>query len=599
MNREATHNVKNGLVLMGAMGLLALGSAHAQVPVDDNGNPIAAIGNSDAVASNAAPEGLLLSAAELEELVGPVALYPDDLLAVVLPASTFPLEIVQAARYLERHEEDPTLQPDDDWDESIIALLNYPEVLNMLNDDLDWTWKLGEAVVAQQNELIVAVEAFRDRAYAAGNLKSDEYQTVSNNDGIIEIDPVNDDVIYVPYYEPERVVVYSPQPVYHYYPRAYPVYYYPYAAGYSFNSGFFWGVTTAFTIGWATDYLHVYHHSYYGHPYYGYSYNYGNHYWRRPSIHVYNNYYVNNHHYRSHDYYRHGDYWRPRHHGGARPGHQVARNTYYSGSQRSSTRNAYRDGRTDGLAYNSNTRLTTATNRTQRNNTFRPSNNRGGDRLRASNRNSTRAAGVSPSASTLRPAVSFRQRSNNAYTGSVAPRLQRAPGTSSRQSTRRQPAAARNNTRNSNSDAIRFRSRESSANRLRVASNATARQSRRTSTSARTTPTNRMSFAANNSQRPARSTSRRPSAASSSPQVRRSAPARVSSAPRQATVRSQPRRESVSRPASPPRQAQQLSASRPSSPRPSSKPRSQSRSKASAGSSRGSGGSSRSGRKRK
>ena len=596
MNRETTHiNVRQAAVLLGALGLLAMGSASAQVPVDDNGNPIAAIGNDDDLATSAAPEGLLLSAAALEELVGPVALYPDDLLAVVLPASTFPLEIVQAARYLERHKVDPSLQPDDDWDESIIALLNYPEVVNMMNDDLDWTWKLGEAVIAQQNELIVAVEAFRDRAFAAGNLKTDAYQTVSNIDGVIEIEPVNDDVIYVPYYEPERVVVYSTSPVYYYYPHAYPVYYYPYAAGHSFNSGFFWGVTTAFSIGWATDYLHVYHHSYYGHPYYGHSYYYGNHYWRQPSIHVYNNHYVNHNHHRSHDYDRHGDYWRPRHHGGARPGHQVARNTYYSGSQRPNTQNSYRDGRTDGLAYNSNTlsSRSTTTNRTQRNRNARRASNAGASQFVAANRNWTRSTGVSPRASTPRPAVRFRQRSENTYTGSVLPRLERTACNATRQSSR-QTTVARNNTRSSNSDTIRFRARESSANRSRVNANATARQSRRTSSSARTTPTNQMAFTANKSPPTTRNTSRRSPAASSSPQVRRSAPARVSSAPR-----SQPRQKSVSRPASPPRQARQSSVSRSSSPQPSSQSRSAPRSKVQARSSGQSGGQSRSSRIRK
>ena len=128
-----------------------------------------------------------LSSGELEELVGPIALYPDDLLAVVLPASTFPLQVVEAARFLEALEDDPSLKPDEDWDDSIVALLNYPEIVALLNEDLDWTWRLGEAVVAQQSEVIAAVELFRDRAYAAGNLKSDDYQTVGHEGGAIQI----------------------------------------------------------------------------------------------------------------------------------------------------------------------------------------------------------------------------------------------------------------------------------------------------------------------------------------------------------------------------------------------------------------------------
>ncbi len=179
----------------------------------------------------------------------------------------------------------------------------------MLNEDLDWTWQLGEAVVAQQSDVVSAVEAFRNTAYAAGNLRSDDYQQVSRDEGVIEITPTNDDIIYVPYYEPERVVVYQPQRVYYYYERPYPVYYYPYPASHVFNHGFFWGVTTAFTIGWASDSLHVYHHSYTGHPYYGHHYR--DHYWyRRPSIHTHNTVYFSSHNYVASRRHSRGDYWR-------------------------------------------------------------------------------------------------------------------------------------------------------------------------------------------------------------------------------------------------------------------------------------------------
>jgi hypothetical protein len=284
--------------------------AIAQVPVDDNGNVVGKY-ESQADIMPIGEDGIpRLSSDELRELVGPIALYPDDLLAIVLPASAYPLQVVEAARFLEALETDPTLEPDPEWDDSIVALINYPEVVELLNEDLDWTWRLGEAVVAQQTDVVAAVESFRDVAYAAGNLKSDSYQTVSRDDGAISISPTAEDVIYVPYYEPARVVHYQPRPVYYYYPRPYPVYYYPYAPGYHFDRGFFWGVTTAFSIGWMTDSLHVYHHSYRGHPYYGYSY------WddlryRRPSINVYNTTYVNNSTVTV-NHYSDGDRWRAR-----------------------------------------------------------------------------------------------------------------------------------------------------------------------------------------------------------------------------------------------------------------------------------------------
>jgi hypothetical protein len=296
----------------------------AQVPVDESGNALGAETLSDGTLYSAPPP---LSDAELAELVGPVALYPDDLLAIVLPASTYPLEIVQAARFLEQYEQDSSLKPDEEWDESVTALLNYPEVLRMMDEDIDWTWQLGDAVVTQQADVIAAVESFRDRAYAAGNLKSDKYQTVNNDGGIIEIVPIDDEVIYVPYYEPERVLVRQVTPVYYYYPRPYPVYYYPYAPGYSFYNGYFWGVTTAYRIGWSSHNLHVHHYSYWGHPYYGHSY-YG-HYYRRPSVTIYNTWYVNNSSRHVSNRYRDGDYRRPRHNGGARPGYVDQRTRSY------------------------------------------------------------------------------------------------------------------------------------------------------------------------------------------------------------------------------------------------------------------------------
>jgi hypothetical protein len=282
-----------------------------------------------------------ISASEIEALVGPIALYPDDLLAIVLPASTFPLQIVEAARFLEAFEIDSSLEPDEDWDDSIVALLNYPDVVELLNEDLDWTWRMGEAVVAQQSDVIASIESFRDRAYAAGNLESDDYQLVSQEEGTIQITPVQDDVIYVPYYEPEQVVVYQPRPVYFYHPRPYPVYYYPYPSYYAFDNrfhhSFFWGVTTAFSIGWNSYHLNTYHHSFYGHPYYGHSYR-ENWWYRRPDIHIYNNTYVRSDINANYDRYGQGDRWQPNVRRTVRASDQrVTRTRYYPNSNSNSS----------------------------------------------------------------------------------------------------------------------------------------------------------------------------------------------------------------------------------------------------------------------
>ncbi len=415
--------------------LLATGGAHAQVPVDEDGNPYATevepLRNGLDVENPALGETAILSVAELETLVGPIALYPDDLLAVVLPASTYPLEIVQAARFLERAEHDSSLEPDADWDDSIVALLNYPDVLRMMNEDIDWTWKLGEAVVGQQADVILAIETFRDRAYAAGNLKSDEYQNITVDDGIIEIDPVDDDVIYVPYYEPTRVVHYSPTPVFHYYPRPCPVYYYPYPRNHYLTSRLFWGVTTAFTIGWATDRLHVYHHSYYGHPYYGYSY-YGS-FWRRPSIHVYNTYYVKPYPRIRHDRYRQGDFWRPRHRSGARPRTVVTDSGYHRDHRPSDRERYYRDRGSNRLDYGIGNRgRTKATRDATRRDAVRDPNRL--NRRRSANTGATtadtssrRAARGSRDAGTRidRDAIKFRPRGDGGYSARRSQRVER------------------------------------------------------------------------------------------------------------------------------------------------------------------------------
>ena len=322
--RSVSHQLALAVLLLGTATLL-----HAQVPVDEDGNPIGAYSEqSDSKGAYRYDDEVdHLGQSELQELVGPIALYPDDLLAIVLPASTYPLEIVQAARFLEQLENEPGIQPDEDWDESVVALLNYPEIVRMMDEDIDWTWRLGEAVLAQQEDVIAAVETFRDRAYAAGNLKSDDYQEVNYDDGVIEIVPVDDEIIYVPYYEPQEVVIRQPRRVYYYYPDPYPVYYYPYPAGYRFRAGYFWGVTTAFTIGWHNHYLRVHHPSYWGHPYYG-RYYYG-HYYRRPSINIYNRWYVTDNRRVSRHRYRDGDYWRPRRHAGSRQRTQIVNNYHY------------------------------------------------------------------------------------------------------------------------------------------------------------------------------------------------------------------------------------------------------------------------------
>ena len=319
-------------VLSAALYSMTLAAAHVGAQPGDNGEPnhglFGATGD-EAMAGVGPDQVKPFTTEELEDLVAPVALYPDELLAIVLPATAYPLQIVLAARFLEQLENDDSLQPDEAWDESVVALLNYPEVIDLLNNDLEWTWQLGEAVLNQETEVIEAVEAFRDRAVLAGNLKTDEHQIVNNEDGTIEITPADPEVIYVPYYEPERVVVYQTYPVYYYYPEPYPVYYYPYPVGHHFSSGFFWGITTAFTIGWHSNHLNVHRWDYYSHPYYGHNYFHSNHYYHGWSHHDSGHRQARSGrhdggHHGGHD----GDRWQPGGRHGARPGYRGPNNDH-------------------------------------------------------------------------------------------------------------------------------------------------------------------------------------------------------------------------------------------------------------------------------
>ena len=189
-----------------------------------------AYAQSDSAAANASPAAAPLPQEELDQVIAPIALYPDSLLSQVLMASTYPLEIVQADRFAKDNSQlkDDALaaaldkQP---WDPSVKSLVNFPTVLAMMSDKLSDTIKLGDAFIADQKRVMDTVQQFRLKAQAQGNLQTTAQQTVvvvrepQTQVQVIQIQPVNPTVIYVPVYNP--VVVYGPWP----YP-AYPPYYY-------------------------------------------------------------------------------------------------------------------------------------------------------------------------------------------------------------------------------------------------------------------------------------------------------------------------------------------------------------------------------------
>ncbi len=170
-----------------------------------------------------------LSSEQLDQLAAPIALYPDPLLAEVLMASTYPVDVVHAERWLEDHknlsaDQLKSAADKEPWDQSIKALVATPDVLALMSSKLDWTQKLGNAVIAQQADVMDAVQRLRAKAQANNKLSSTKEQTVKveqvDNRPIIAIEPTDPNTIYTPYYDP--AVVYGEWP----YPN-YPPYYWP------------------------------------------------------------------------------------------------------------------------------------------------------------------------------------------------------------------------------------------------------------------------------------------------------------------------------------------------------------------------------------
>jgi Protein of unknown function (DUF3300) len=180
-----------------------------------------------------APADQLLKAGELDQLLAPIALYPDALLAEILMASTYPLEVVQADRWAKANkslkgDQLKTAAEKQSWDESVKSLVATPSVLADMSTKLDWTQKLGDAVLAQQADVMDAVQRLRNKAQANKALASTKEQKVSvqkvQNKDVIVIEPTVPDTIYVPYYDPAVVYgawAYPAYPPYYFAPPAY------------------------------------------------------------------------------------------------------------------------------------------------------------------------------------------------------------------------------------------------------------------------------------------------------------------------------------------------------------------------------------------
>ncbi len=177
------------------------------------------------------PSGPALTAEQLDQLVAPIALYPDPLVAQMMMAATYPLEVVEADRWL-KIPANTTLKGDaltaalqrQTWDPSVKSLVPFPQLLHMMDSNLGWTEQLGDAFLAQQAAVMDAVQRLRQRAKAAGSLASTPQQTVSTENQEITIEPANPEIVYIPAYNPW--CAYGPWP----YP-AYPPFYFGAWAG--------------------------------------------------------------------------------------------------------------------------------------------------------------------------------------------------------------------------------------------------------------------------------------------------------------------------------------------------------------------------------
>ena len=227
--------------------------------------------SSAAPARPASGQTVKLPPDQLDSLVAPIALYPDPLLAQVLAASTYPLEIILLQRWLETNKNLKDKQLADaaakqPWDPSVQALAALPDVVKLLGDNIQWTTDLGNAFLAQENEVMDAVQRMRKKSQDKGTLQTTQQQTVETkvieNKSVVVIEPANPEVVYVPSYDP--VAVYG-SAVYPYPPLYYPPGYYAAGAAIAFGAGVmmgaWWSGGWGWGCGWGGGNVYVNHYN--------------------------------------------------------------------------------------------------------------------------------------------------------------------------------------------------------------------------------------------------------------------------------------------------------------------------------------------------
>ncbi len=207
-------------------------------------------------------EGSSFRPEEIDQMLAPIALYPDSLLAQALTASTYPLEIVQAGRFVQQNkdlkgEKLMEAAKDKDWEPSVKAMLQFPDVLVMMNEKLEWTEKLGNAFLSQQKDVMASVQRLRQKAQESGNLKTTKEQKVivEKETKVIVIEPASPQVVYVPTYNPTVVYGVWAYPAYPPYP-VYPPGYVAATAAFSFAAGVAIGAAWSGYGGWGCGWGH-------------------------------------------------------------------------------------------------------------------------------------------------------------------------------------------------------------------------------------------------------------------------------------------------------------------------------------------------------
>lgn len=243
-SRAPIYSHKLNSLLLSVIGMAVIGLLTPYAYSQQSDSNVTTVPEHDvAVADEDEPEPV--SEAELQQMLAPIALYPDTVLAHILIAASYPLEVVQAQRWVDSN---PDLEGDEalaaveneDWDPSVKALVPFSQLLSNMNDDLDWTQSLGEAFLADETRVMDAIQNLRQLAYDEGNLESLEHLDVTHEEETIIIEPAVREVVYIPYYDSRYVygnwLWYDYPPTYWHYSG------FPYARHHvGIHHGFYWG----------------------------------------------------------------------------------------------------------------------------------------------------------------------------------------------------------------------------------------------------------------------------------------------------------------------------------------------------------------------